>query len=471
MRFALIQTVALLISVGFVVSCQDYGFEEVPSSVVREKRFTQTISASTEVDILFVVDNSRSMVGEQTAIGESFSNFSDVLDEKFGPGKYRIAVITTGMTRNTVTDETSNACLPCPVDNPELYSCINETGENGRFQDRIGKNTGTPDAPVYVFETNQECRVISSDNKSCFYDKNQRKGTIFVGVRGCGYERGLAPIKSALSKPLIDSYNADFLRDNATLAVVVISDEEDCGEVGDISEETGYSARVCYYAAKGVDHLGALNDPGGKPYQLTPISEYYDFLVGLKKGRKELVKFAAIIGVEDIDNPSTTEIEYQDEKIRSSCATPNCSGIYCSAQPGTRYIQLAQLFGDNGLVTTICQDDFSETMTELGSFVACPRQFSLSEEILDPGLANILINDKEVPTYTCDTEDSIQVCQGPSDASCPAGSGCLRTWTYIEPGPNPDPKALGGKIIFSVHYNPCDFLTDTIRIELVYATE
>lgn len=470
MRFVLVQTMLCAFVTGTVFfSCQDYGFQQVPTSVVREKRFTQTISSSSEVDILFVMDNSRSMVGEQTAIGKSFERFAGVLEEKFGKGKYRIAVITTGME--------SEDCQRCPADKPEVYSCINETGENGRFQDRIGRNVGDTDDPKYEFRTDASCRVITSDNKSCFYDKAKEEGTVFVGVRGCGYEKGLEPMRKALSSPLIDGLNSNFVRRNATLAVVVVTDEEDCGDNGDINEGiSGMSARICYYASKGIDHNESTADPKGKPYALTPVKEYYDFLIGLKGGQKSMVKFAAIIGVKDADNPSDTTIEYVGNgKVEEACTTPGCSGSYCKASPGTRYVQLAEMFGlnENGLVDTICQNDFSETMEELGTFVACPREFRLSESILDPGLANILINNVPIPAYSCDKKGAaLQECSPTSvTSSCDSGSSCVRTWDYYPPGTNPEPGALGGKIAFANHYDPCELLTDTIRIELIYATD
>ena len=468
-------------------TCQDYGFEELPSSVIREKRVSVTISAATEVDILFVMDNSRSMVGEQRAIAQSFSSFVGVLDEKFGEGKYRIAVITTGM-------ESDPGCLPCPVDQPNVYSCTNETGENGRFQDRLGKNNSIDDtAPDYVFEADESCRVMDSTNVNrCFYNVAEEKGVILVGVNGCGYEKGLAPMKAALSDSLLDNWNKDFLRPNATLAVVVISDEEDCGEVGDITESMqGISGWACYYAAKGIAPNGDFSDPEvGLLYQLTPVREYYDFLVDLKGGRESMVKFVAIVGIEDPANPSATEITYDgtdvNSRINTVCETPDCTGgcnpgdticvDYCRARPGTRYVALAELFGlgdgGNGFVSTLCLDDFSDTMVEIGNFVSCPREFKLSEEILDPGLANILINGESVPRYSCSgsTKDNIMECTGRADTSCTAGD-CIETWSYAPPDLIADPNALGGVISFAEHYDPCDFIADgEIHIELIYVT-
>jgi hypothetical protein len=460
--------------------CQDYGFEELPRSVIKEKRWSQTISVSSSADILFVVDNSGSMAGEQVQLGESFGSFVSVLNDKFGE-TFHIAIVTTGME--------SQNCPACSASIPG--SCINETGENGRFQDRRGHITWTAGEPIFDFVTERECRVVTNDNTNCFYDVGQERGIALVGTTGCGFERGLAPLIPALDS-LRGSYNAGFLREDATLAVIIISDEDDCGEVGDIHENTVDMGNVCYFASKGVGpepgnevytpmtyHPG---DPEQRPYMLTPVEEYYDFLVNdVKGGRKGMVKFAAIVGMTDVNNPSTTEINYSWDgrrwEIDDACNTPNCTGAFCFAEPGTRYIKLAQLFGvgQNGFLDTICQESFSDTMEDLGTFVACPRQFKLSEPPLDPSLASILINGEQVPLHSCSIPGRLETCSGPGDASCSQGN-CVRTWIYCAVGdPSPECQGLdynnaaGGVITFADHYDPCELITEgEVNIEFVY---
>jgi len=461
-----------------LATCQDYGFEELPSSVIREKRDVIVIQVASEIDILFVIDNSGSMVGEQKQVAASFNRLTSVLDEKFGAGKYQIAVITTGME--------SAGCPPCAgmID----ISCMNETGENGRFQDRRGRIVDdTVDPPLFAFDpSDPACRIVTSQNISCFVDPAggglYGSGTVFVGTNGCGYEKGLEPIRTALST-LSSSYNAGFLRPGATLAVVVVSDEDDCGQVGDVSEGiAGVGGKACYYAAKGVAPDGSTVDQQGKPFQLTPVQEYYDFLMGLKGNRQGAVKFAAVVGVEDEENPGTTEIRYDGDlptsDILAACSTPGCvpsgpSDKSCYAYPGTRYLELAEKFGpDHGLVGTICQTDFGPLMEKIGEFIACPSVFKLSEPILDPALANILINGVAVPRYSCTVTGRIEACTGVGAAGCTEGA-CVETWTYYRPEDpqNPDPTAVGGTITFADHYQPCDLITEgEIRFEVVYVT-
>jgi len=433
---------------------------------------------SSSVDVIFVVDNSGSMAGEQLQLAQSFQAFAQVLESKFGD-TFHVAVITVGME--------SQACPPC--DTTITKSCINETQENGHFQDRKGHITWNTDSPVFDFVEDSTCRVVTNTNADCFYDAAQERGIALVGVNGCGYERGLAPLRYALDS-LKENYNAGFLRDDATLAVIVISDEDDCGEVGDVFELTSDGGNICYFAAKGVgpepgnpDYTPMTYHPGDpeqRPYELTPVKEYYNFLVNeVKGGRKEMVKFAAIVGVTDPADPSTTTIEYEwgnhnRWEIVEACTTPGCAGDYCFAMPGTRYIQLARMFGENGYVASICQSDFADTMEKLGVCVHCPESYKLVAPPQDPDLLVVTVNGTQIPRYTCPIDGQLEICAGPNDTSCSQGP-CTETWTLCTPTDQRSAcenldysQAPGGLMVFADHYQPCRLIQGDLEIAAFY---
>jgi len=491
-RRGLMHAGLLLVLGGLLGSgCQQYEFEELPSSVIKESRWERTVTISAAADILFVIDNSGSMVGEQLQLGGSFGAFTSEIEDAFGDD-YRIAVVTTGVE--------SPGCPPCGGTYPS--SCMNETGESGRFQNRLGHNDGTILDPNFSFTTDPNCpAVMSAAQKSCFYDTASERGIALVGTNGCGYERGLEPVRLALSEL---QAGQPFLRENATLAIIIVSDEEDCGRVGDVTEGiSNVGGDICYYSSNGRDPEERTNEPDtGKPYELTPIDYYYNEFMKLKGNQVGMVKFAAIVGVTDPEDPSTTEITYywdDDDnryRVNAACETPGCKAqcpppqdpnnpaqqrkyknclTACEAKPGVRYINLVEMFkanGDNGFIDTICQNNFSATMKAVGEFVRCPKIFKLNEPILHPDLANILINDQEVPRYSCGFTDQVRLveCSGPDDGSCPDGVDCVPTWTYQPPTDPPDPKAKGGTISFASHYDPCEFFEtgESVHIELVY---
>jgi hypothetical protein len=247
-------------------------------------------------------------------------------------------------------------------------------------------------------------------------------------------------MRRALGADLLGSYNTGFLRADVPLVVIFISDGEDCGEPGEVSEGIPtVGEKICSYAARGVGPAGGRyypDDPERRPYQLTPVTEYYDFLMNLKNNKQGMVKFAAIVGVKDTQDLSSTTIEYAsnqpDAAVLPACSIADCPYRNCEALPGTRAIRLARMFGYNGFVDTICREDFSNTWWELGTFVSCPRMILLSEPILDPALITIMFNQEPLPEYSCSIPGLIVSCEGPGDLSCPA-SDCVKTWTYSPP--------------------------------------
>ncbi|MBN2497031.1 MAG: hypothetical protein JXR96_20735, partial [Deltaproteobacteria bacterium] len=317
------------------------------------------------LDLLLVVDNSLGMADEQQMLADSIGRLITALSEDYAADGIHVAVVTTGVL--------SEGCPDCS----EMIrnSCINETGESGRFQDRLGRISWNGSLPEYDFTADPSCRMADQDHLDCLYDETTERGTLIAGASGCGYERGLAAMRMALDDPR----NEGFLRPQARLAVLVLSDEEDCGEVGDIYEGVpGAAGKICTYAAKGVGPDGSTvhpNDPTARPYALTPVSYYFDFLLGLKSGRPGLVKFAAVVGADPHD-PASTSIEYQgidpSADITPACQTTTCRSGNCAAYPGTRYIELASLFGlgGDGFAASICQDDFEALMDELADFLA-----------------------------------------------------------------------------------------------------
>ncbi|HOX45077.1 MAG TPA: hypothetical protein PK668_15865 [Myxococcota bacterium] len=415
----------------------------------------RSVLKTEEIDLLFVIDNSGSMVGEQIQLAESFGNLTAILDDRFGVGKYQVGVITTGME--------SPGCPPC--DQMITQSCTNPSGENGRLQDRRGRiSDSTTDPPTFLFEPPEpSCRVVDSGDQTCFYDPAggglYGSGTAFVGTNGCGYEKGLEPIRVALSD-LANTVNEGFLREDATLAVVVVSDEDDCGAVGDVTEGvSGIGGRVCYYAARGEGPDGSTEDPQAhRPYALTPVQEYHDFLMGLKGNRQGMVKFVAVVGVTDPDDPSATEIEYTftapNADVLPACITPGCTGPSCQAFPGTRYIELAELFGlgEDGLVGTICQDDFSSLMALIGESVSCPSTYALGTPVASPAGLVVAVDGRALPRYSCAAAEALTACSGPEDTSCGAAA-CAETWQYL--APTGEAWAPGGYVAFAAHADPC----------------
>jgi len=236
-----------------------------------------------KVDVLWVVDNSGSMYEEQEALAGNFSGFIGWA-QALGVD-YHIGVTSTDM------------------EDP----------------DHSGKLQGT-------------IRVIdpSTPNPTEVFGDNVRLGT-----DGSPYEMGLAASHAALSPPLVNGYNAGFLRDDAKLTIIYVSDEED-------------------------------QSPAA-------VEFYVQYFLNLK-GTREWVTLSAICG-----------------DLPDGCTDATMG----SASPAPRYHEVLTRTG--GAFHSICQTDWSGLMTDLGEDAFAPiRTFPLSRPA-DPATIQVTVDSTTVP--------------------------------------------------------------------------
>jgi hypothetical protein len=140
------------------------------------ENFNQSAEETKKLDIMWIIDNSGSMADEQTALGNNFDSFITQfinmnVDFKMG--------ITT-------TDTSSDS--------------------------KKGKMVTGSDTKLTSAKAAANPNQFMADFKSL----------VQVGISGSGYEKGLAA-----SEGFMEKYAASFVRPDAYLAVVVLSDEED----------------------------------------------------------------------------------------------------------------------------------------------------------------------------------------------------------------------------------------------------
>jgi hypothetical protein len=335
--------------------------------------------SSNAIDLLFVIDNSNSMLPFQQELVARFDELIDVLAGL--NADFHIGVITTTGNANRadgggklqdrpyaqcsatqVPDEIKQACAGFELQQPFLTSGVYRVSQaDGTFtidQDRLAR----------------DFRCIAS-----------------VGVCGAPYEAGIDSLRAALSPStapvpgVLDTVNADFLREDAYLGVVFITDEDDCsfGDNYDVS-----SSNDCY--------TGDLRP------QMTPIQDVYDLLVSLKDGDPSRVFVAGIMGPDDgIDLVPGVPFEN-----RVSCtpeitvSTPGAA--IANANDGERYRQLLELFGTNGVEQSICDESFVDALRRIGRVIR----------------DNLDVNCLNSTPETCNL-----------DADCPEGVACIQPGT------------------------------------------
>jgi len=256
-----------------------------------------------KMDILFVIDDSGSMGEEQGNLGQNFPQFINVLDEYMaadGLLDYRIAVTTTGRDVDYVIDPSLG--LPIPLPFPEIP--MSESGDNGVMRQECGMSQR------WIDRTDSNV----SSTFSCVAN---------VGTSGPSLEMPLLATQMALGDRVTDGTNAGFLRDDALLAVVILTDEDDC-------------SRTDNNFTIGGDQCGT-NDP-----TFLPPSSTINFLDTLTGARG---RWATAV----IAGPSS------------------CSSSFGEASHAANLQQFVGETGENAVFSSICDGDLS---TALGEAVA-----------------------------------------------------------------------------------------------------
>lgn len=292
----------------FLSGCQEYDltvfegvdvfFQEPPS----------------KVDILLVIDNSGSMAGWQFLVGARFNEFLIWLEA--AEVDYQIGVTTTTIQKPWPSE-------PCSAED------IAEIPEPGHLADGLLLTRDTPNA---------EARFASLVN---------------VGVCGSPDERGLQAAEAALSPENLAGANAGFIRPDAALSVVYVSDEQDA------SPEP-----VAHYLAQLYEAKGG--------------------------GRRDVVNASALVVTDHaaciVDVPAENE--------------------------GSRYVALAEMAG--GVVGNLCNTNFADIVTEISFSASRLRDTFFLEE--EPEVASLVVavNQEEVPcasaawTYTRVEVDGVE---------------------------------------------------------------
>jgi hypothetical protein len=360
--------------------------------------FIESVEANAvdKVDLLFMVDNSGSMKEEQASLAEQLPRLVRVLtsgdrtgdglsDDDFQPVKdLHVAVITSDMGVGGQTVPPVNTCTRAPLLGDDgLLRTIGAAGADCL--------AAYPGFLAYVPATTTQTPEQFGIDFGC---------VARAGTTGCGFEQQLeAPLKALTSSTSAirffgdtrghgDAGNAGFMRPDSVLAIVVVTDEEDCsvaaGSEGIFDQSAGS-------AFSGDLNLRCFRYPGAQ----WPVQRYIDGFKALRPGRENLVVFGAITGVPvdlirqpvasstaaitpDYDgilaDPRMTQVEDIDStvgpRLVPSCSRPNPDGTTATAFPPRRIVEVAKGFGANGIVQSICQNDFAGALNAIIAKIA-----------------------------------------------------------------------------------------------------
>lgn len=280
----------LIVSLLWMTGCSDKVNFDLPQTT---DNFAQSITYNNKVDILWIVDNSLSMLKHQQNLSLKMADLVTILNSL--KMDYHMAVVTTSMGGT----------------NPD----------GGRF---IG-------SPKFVTASTPD--LI-----------NNFQNRLIVGEAGSNNERGLESMATALSPSYLSNEGRGFLRDDAFLVVIALSDEDDKSAVSN------------------------------------PVNYYASFLDKLKKpwvdgSRSWLFNFIGVL-------PNSS----------------NCKTFNDYSEAGLTFIDLSKMSG--GVQTSICTTNLTEAVRDIRARIfQIMTDFKLTTA---PAVETIsvTINDKVIPRDT-----------------------------------------------------------------------
>jgi len=369
------------------------------------------------LDILFVVDNSGSMASEQEKLARELTRMVHVLssgdryaerEDQVPPGlsdKARRFTPVSSLHIGVVSTNMGGIDHP-PGMQSGVLSCAG-LGDDGKLQHSTdtavnGVVAGRKEFDGYmpgdtVIAPSSECLLPPQPSYQSYLtsDDPSAVGLAFrcvarLGVHGCSFEQQLESMWKALApstapkgapKELFtfrdgtvgqgDRENQGFLRENAVLAIVHLTDEEDCSitDAGKVlfsltreSEEYGPINLRCGYEA---DNKKLVQD----------TQRYVSGLRSLKPGHPERVVFAAVIGAPaaaiqagvSLDQLlALPEMQFKEHPLKLGFPTTSCSllsdGRNNDAYPGRRFVEVAKALGAQSVVESICAETYGPVL-------------------------------------------------------------------------------------------------------------
>jgi len=289
-----------------------------------------------EVDILFVIDQSGSMGDDQQNLIDSFEYF--IQSAEVWDNDYHIGITSTGVSEQYAA-AMGKLNLGAKFKSPRYIT----PGPNAKSQfaelANIGSDGDNSEGALQNAQVGLSAPLISDTGVSCSSDADCKDDpNICSDSASCPF---------LCLESTCGGWNKGFLRQDAQLEIIVLSDEEDQS-----SGDLGF---------------------------------YIDFFKSLKGFyNQNMMHLNAIVGVDD----GTLVLE--DGSTYPGCMGPNGQG----AGAGFRYIEAAN--ATSGKVGSICDPNFKTILAEIGSVAfGLKQQFFLSR-IADPNSITVKVRGGDV---------------------------------------------------------------------------
>jgi hypothetical protein len=319
---------------------------------------------SSAVDVLFVIDDSMSMMDEQEQLGQWSSELFDVLS-----ASGELPDLHIGVTSSSVAIP---SLAQCPTGGGTLH-VGGAVLQEGRFIRDVAGPSG-------------RVRNYAGTLKETFAKMAR------VGSAGCGFEQPFKAARLALTG--LAAGAEKFLRDDALLLVVFVTDEDDCSakspalfaeQQGDACSELGvitsyrcFEHGVRCYDGEGSRAFGPRRNchPDESSPYVESVAGFADYLRGLKENPAQVIVI-----------PDERVTAYTTPRLADVCGTGGREGS--GATPAIRMNALMANFGGRASHSSICEGQLSWAMRSVGLVTrgAATRSPCLRGGLLDVDLA------------------------------------------------------------------------------------
>jgi MYXO-CTERM domain-containing protein len=349
---------------------------------------TSAVIANRNLDVLFVIDNSSSMRLSQTNLTANFPAFMDTLQNlPGGLPNIHVAVISSDLGAGDGT----------------VPSC-SRTGDEGKFH-------FAPQAPCTATTLQGGATFISNVGGAANYTAADIS-TVFsciaaLGDTGCGFERPFSSVLRALGADEMPApaENQGFLRADALLAIVIVTNEDDCSARPDSDLYDFSTSSMSLASPLGppgnfrCNEFGHLCDGVRPPRQapgdemsatttldnctsaecdgsLVPVAEFVARLRALKTAPSSEIVVGAIAGP-----PTPYTVQWNAPSIvdtscnQATCPWPSIAHSCTSADgsfadPGVRITDWVHAFGANGIASSICDTNFGPALQQIAARIS-----------------------------------------------------------------------------------------------------
>jgi hypothetical protein len=348
-------TLPLFATLALTAACNQRELATLDPRPTGEERIEFQVEKNRNLDLLFVVDDSFSMDAEQILLTAEFPEMIRVLEQiDGGLPNLHLAVISTDLGAGPYSND----------------GCDDGAGKNGEFQSSP-RQSGCS-APMGPF-------IRDVDDGTGNRERNY-SGTLAetfsciarLGTSGCGFEQPLEAMRRALNGS--NPANANFLRKDALLAVIFITDEDDCStyDTSMFAPSTDPESFLgpkksfrCFEFGVTCDvsdprELGERSscEPNESSQYMEGVQQYVEFLRGLKQWESQIM-VAGIVG-----DPSPIRVIRDDDNyiaLDYSCGTATSDA---QAVPPVRLKAFLDAFEQTSS-HSICSSTLAPALTDI----------------------------------------------------------------------------------------------------------